>query len=212
MGSIFDKVKRKAVLKRAGDYRFRVRYALKHQSCRRAVFVLVTSWSVVLALAAVFWAPAWASRAYLDWKINRERKEVVAVVNAMRLNISYKKAWEKVRHVDDKLGHMASPSGLVWDITALAAKSGLKTSVDSVKRAENAPPGYSLFTQDVTTVGKYRSLRKFLLGFEDLPSLTVVQRMRVDKLEDGGGLVKASLRLATYLRESAGTVESEMEI
>jgi hypothetical protein len=173
------------------------RYALLHPKVKRAALAASFFLVLDLVLLAVFWGPA-AFRYYrLEKGIEDFRQAEKTTQQAREEAQLYGQLVKRVKVLESKWDTAVTQSGLIKSLTKLSAKNGLKVVSQDFDVAAARGGGRS-FKQNLALVGTYTSLRRFLEDLENLPTLTVVQQARLERVGEAGGQVRAILQLCTY--------------
>ncbi len=177
--------------------------AWKHPKVRRAAWAALAFALVDFLILAAFWMPAAWGHHRLKNAIDDYRSAKLEAAHAKETVESYDRLSRLSQTLETKWKTPVTQSGLVESLTRSAAKYRLKVLSQDFEVKSLAGSG-TAFEQNLSLSGDYTSLRRFLDGLEDLPTLTVVRQARLDREGGAGGRVRATLLLLTYQKNQGG--------
>jgi hypothetical protein len=177
-------------------------YSLKHPKVKLATGAAVFFLVLDLILFCFFWLPVALQNHRLQKGIEDHQKEVLEISRAQALADRYEYISKRVNILESKWASPVSQSELIRSLDRLAAREGLKVISQDFDLHPSVGNG-ECFIQNITLIGNYRSLRKFLDDLEDLSTLTLVEQARLERVGDGAH-VRANLVLTTYNKSSFG--------
>lgn len=175
------------------------RYAMRHPAVRLAGLGLGIGFLFTLA-ALVYWVPEYQEYTGLDEKISSQRKQIYVSEQGKRIAELYNRSKKTLNKLDKKLAANKSQADHVKLLDKMLRNRRL-TVVNETFETEKLDDGYVRLSQELSIQGDYSNLRKFLIDLDRLPTWTVVQDLRIEKLHSYGSKVKAVVRMATWRRE-----------
>ena len=110
----------------------------------------------------------------------------------------------KVRELQDataffesKLPEAKEMDKVLKEIWQLADANGLRTNTVKTPRSQKMS-GYSEQTMDLSLAGNFTGFYEFMLQLEQLPRLTRVTRMQLNKITDKDGEMEATLTMSIF--------------
>jgi len=179
------------------------RDAWRHPKVKRAGLAAGILVLADLLILAGFWLPAALSHHRLESAIEARRSAKLAAARALETAQSYDRLSHRSEALEAKWKTPVTQSGLVESLTRSAARHGLKVLSQDFD-VKSLPGGGRAYEQNLSLSGDYTSLRRFLSGLEDLPTLTVVEQARLEREGAAGGKVRAVLVLLTYQKTAGG--------
>jgi Tfp pilus assembly protein PilO len=179
-----------------------LRYTLSSRTARSALYALAGAAVVCLAVAGVWWLPAQREHARLEQDIATRRAAIVDAARAAGVADAQRRALVAVALLEKKLGARAGQAELIRNVARLAAQRGIQVVTQSFDQGRTQRGEDALYL-NLGLTGSYPSLRLLLDDFAGLPVWLEVVEAHIERANEGGSMVRAQLRLATY-RASAG--------
>lgn len=177
-----------------------IRFSTRHPGVKFAITALIMSLLIALA-AMAYWVPAYQGYAGLEEKISDQRNYIYTTEQNKKLAEFYARSKKSLHIMDKKLGSNKSQADHVKLLDKMLKKRRMKV-VNETFETEKLTGGYVKLSQELSLQGDYGDLRRFLIDLDDLPTWTVVQELRIEKLHSYGSMIKAMLRMSTYSVES----------
>lgn len=175
----------------------------KHPKIRRAGWTALAAAGVDLLVLAFFWIPAAWGHHQMEQAIEGERHARIQAAQAAETAQAYDQLSRRAALLEAKWRTPVTQAGLVESLTQSAARHRLKVLSQDFD-VKNLPDGGTAFEQNFSVSGDYPSLRRFLDGLENLPTLTVVRQARLEREGPVGSRVRAVLGLWTYQKKLGG--------
>lgn len=173
-----------------------VKYAMNHPGVKTTGLVMLAC-IVLLIIALIIWVPFYIKHLNLSSTIEGYRNSIYASQNEKRIAKIYSRSNKTVNKIYKKLGSKKGQAEHVKLLDKILQKRRL-TVVNETFETEEREDGYFVLTQELAIHGDYLSLRKFILELDRLPTWTVVQALKIEKLHSYGSKVKAVLKMSTY--------------
>lgn len=171
-------------------------FSMHHPWVRAGLASALVASMVFMVVALFYWRPIHQEEVQLSGQIRRQRTELVRAMQDAALARTYASTRKAVGQLEGKLDAESGQAALVNNVTALAQRSHVSVIGESYQEGQGQD-GYVPLYQVIALQGDYRDVRQFLFGVNDLPTWTVVQETRLERMHAGGG-VKATLTLVTY--------------
>lgn len=182
-------------IERASD----IRYTIRQPAVWSGVLAFTLSFVVILVVATAYWLPASNRLSALHERVNYKRKQIVNSKQSAEIRLAYDKSVRMVNLLERKLKTTVKQAALVENLGVLAKRNNLEVLSETYEEGKDNGEFRSMY-QEVSLSGTYRSVRKLLSDIRKLPTWTVLQAAKLERSREGGQLVKASLRLATFYR------------
>ena len=153
-------------------------YALKHPQVRRAAGVAIGGMALAFLAMVIFWWPAAQVHHGLVKSIEDYRQAQRDAVQSNETTMNYSQLSHRSRALDTRWTTPATESSLIESLDQLASQNQLKVLSQDFVEAP-VKEGGEVFQQNLSLNGTYPALRRFLSGLENLPTLTVVQQIRL---------------------------------
>ncbi|MDH5180203.1 MAG: type 4a pilus biogenesis protein PilO [Gammaproteobacteria bacterium] len=176
-----------------------IRYALRHPVVRLSAY----AWGgglLVAVCATLYWMPKYTAWLELDKQVSAQRQQIYTNERQQRIADLLARSRKSFQTLEKKLSSGRSQSDHVKELDKLLRNRRL-TVMNETFTTTSLEGGYVRLTQELSVQGDYLDLRKFLLDLDRLPSWTVVQDIRIEKLHSYGSRIKAVLKMATYRRD-----------
>ncbi len=171
-------------------------YSLKHPRVKVAAVAAIFIFGVNLILFLFFCMPAALQNHRLQRAIDDHQSKILEINRAQTLADRYENLSKRVSVLETKWASPNTQSELIRSLDRLAAKEGLKVVSQDFDLQPSGGSG-KCFVQNITLTGNYVSLKKFLDELENLPTLTLVEQARLERIGEGVQ-VRANLELTTY--------------
>jgi Tfp pilus assembly protein PilO len=173
-------------------------FSFRHPKIQRAAWIALALWTADVLVLAFFWLPAALQYHQLESRIGGYRKAEQEAREAVAEAARYGQLESQTRALETKWGIPITQSGLIESLGTLASHLGLKIISQNFDPPVSGGP--RAFRQTITLMGSYSSLRRFLAGLEDLPTLTVVQQVQMERVGEDAAQIRATLRFSTFLK------------
>lgn len=180
------------------DWKFELRYVLRHPRVRSALMATVVSMAVLLLVVLAYWMPARHATQSLVDEIDHYRRIAHDKRYSAELAVAARRASAQVAEVEKKLDQNAVQSVLVQHLSQLAKRHGLRILTSNFDEGKTQD-GFQPMSHELTVQGGYSGLRGFLAGVPALPTLTVIEECSITRNREGGSL-KATLLFRTWRR------------
>jgi len=177
-------------------------YSLRHPKVRRAAYAAAALGVLDLLVLGILWAPVALRHHGLADSLEKRRQAEAQTQKALDEAGRCRELEKRVGFLEAKWRTPATQSDLVDSITGLARRQGLRVLAQDFSAADEGKDK-GVFRQTLTLAGSYASLRRFLSGLEDLPTLTVAQQARLEQGAGPGGSLRATLQITTFTRGGA---------
>lgn len=174
-----------------------LRHILLYKTARHGMYAAGTAAFLCVALAVAWWGPVAHEHARLSHEIDARRAEMVGNARAEEIARAQRKAQETIALLEKKAATRASQASLVQEIARLAAVRGMRVISQSFDEG-HAQHGDAALYLELGLIGDYGSFRKVLSDIASLPMWLEVVEARIEHAGEGGGQVRAQLRLLTY--------------
>jgi hypothetical protein len=175
------------------------RYTLLHPKVKKAAWAACLCLVLDLLVLALFWGPVAFQHHRLEKGIRDYRRAEREARQAVENSQQYEQLVKRAASLEAKWETPVTQSELIESLTRLSSKNGLKVISQDFDVTPGKGGGQS-FRQNLALAGSYASLRHFLAGLENLPSLTVVETARLEREGLAGSEVRASLQLSTFTK------------
>lgn len=173
-----------------------LRYILRCRAARLALYALLGTAAVFLAVVGAWWLPALHGYAHLEHDITTRRNVIVDAVREAGVAEAQRKAQSAVALLEKKLSAHVGQAELIRDVARLAAQRGMRVTTQSFDEGQTQSGKDALYL-NLGLTGSYPSLRLLLNDFAALPVWLEVVEAHIERA-DRGGLIRVQLRLATY--------------
>lgn len=173
-----------------------LRYTLRCKAARLALYGLLGTAVVFLAVAGAWWLPAKHKYTQLERDITTRREAIVDTVREAEVAVAQRKAQSVIALLDKKLSAHVGQAELIRDVARLAARRGMRVTTQSFDEGQTQSGQDALYL-NLGLTGSYPSLRLLLNDFAALPVWLEVVEAHIESV-DRGGRIRAQLRLATY--------------
>lgn len=178
--------------------------AVRYPKVRWALAALALAGTLDAGVTAFAWAPAWIRHGRLEGELRRAREEEREAVEAEKAAHRYGNLAGRVRALTTRWEAPVGQAEVIRSLDDLAARCGLKIlSRDFDVSGDEPREASPAFRQTLVVSGPYASVRRFMVGMEDLPTLTVVRQVRMDRREEGAGGVQATFLISTFAQGDA---------
>jgi len=171
-------------------------YSLKHPRVKIAAMAVGFIFGVNLILFGFFYMPVALRNHQLQKAIDDHQNKISEINREQALIGRYENLSKRVSFLETKWAASNSQSELIRSLDRLAAKEGLKI-VSQDFDLQPSGTGGKCFVQNITLLGNYKSLKIFLDELENLPTLTLVEQARLERVGEGAQ-IRANLELTTY--------------
>ncbi len=179
-----------------------LRYSLRCKAVRLGSYALLGAAATGLAVAGAWWLPAQREHARLEGDVMARRAAMADAARAAGVGEAQRKALAALALQEKKLGARAGQAELIRDVAHLASQRGMRVVSQSFDEGRTQAGDGALYL-NLGLTGSYPSLRSLLDDFAALPVWLEVVEAHIERASEGGGLVRAQLRLVTY-RASRG--------
>jgi type IV pilus assembly protein PilO len=122
-----------------------------------------------------------------------------ATAKAEDLNKQLEQLQEAVRFFESKLPPTSEVHKVLEQVTVIAQKQGLKPkTIRTLQQKDNS--GYIEQPLNMKLVGNFTSFYSFLLELEKLPRIMKLRELKLQKQNDGEGLVAAEFVLSIFFQ------------
>jgi Tfp pilus assembly protein PilO len=187
-----------------------LRYALRCKAARLAGYALLGAAAIWLGVAGAWWLPAEREHARLEQDIAARRTAIADAARAAGVADAQRKAVVAVALFEKKLGASAGQAELIRDVGRLASQRGMRVVSQSFDEGRTQGGNGALYL-NLGLTGSYPSLRLLLNDFAALPVWLEVVEAHVERAGEGGGQVRAQLRLATYRASGGPSVNGRVQ-
>ena len=174
-----------------------LRYSLRCRTARRGLFAAVFAAAICLVIALAWWGPAAREQTQLSNDIAVRRGQIVKAARAEEVERAHRQALTAIALFEKKLGVQAGQADLIQGIAKLALQRGVRVVSQSFDEGR-AQGGDAALYLELGLTGNYISMRRLLSDFAGLPMWVEVVEARIERSGDGGGQIRAQLRLRTY--------------
>lgn len=179
-----------------------LQYARSCPTVKLAIRFLLITAMLVAVIALAYWWPMSSQHGNLRLQIDTIRRDLVDSVNAEQVGNAYSQSLKRISEIEKKLDNQDRQSSLVKHVLKLAQQHRVRILSEAYEEGKPRE-GYLPLHQTLTIQSDYRSLRKFLLGIDNLPTWTVVSEAKLERLKSRPGKIKALLRLITYRKTAS---------
>ncbi len=180
-----------------------LRYSLRCKAARLGSYVLLAAAAAWLAVAGAWWLPAQREHAGLERDIAARRAAVADAARAAGVGEAQRQALGALDLLEKKLGARAGQAELIRDMAHLASQRGMRVVSESFEEGRTQAGDGALYL-NLGLTGSYPSLRSLLDDLAALPVWLEVVEAHIERANEGGGLVRAQLRLLTYRAPRGG--------
>jgi len=180
-----------------GELREELIYSLRNARVRICLGIFAATLTLGL-LAMIYWWPVWNDRQQLMQEINERRHALVEANYAEQVEQAAKHASEQLDKVEKRLEASVSQTSLVQHISVLAKKNHVHILSETYDEGK-IKDGYLPLVHELTLHASYANLRGFILGLQELPTISIVQEATLEKASHSK-LLKAQIRMVTYSR------------
>lgn len=177
-----------------------IRFSGRHPLVRVALFSVLVGF-ISLAVVLMAWAPAHLKNAKLENDVNTQREIISKAEYNKKFSSLYARSKKTFHAINKKLNKQHSQSEHVKQLDKMLQKRRIRV-VNEVYDSEKTPGGYTKLSQELSVQGDYGDLRRFIIELDGLPSWTIIQELRIEKLNSYSSKIKAVLKMATYYAES----------
>ncbi len=183
--------------KQAGEMLAALRYGLRSRAVRAAGSAVFSAALLFATVVLVWWWPASHQQSALQQAIDSRRTAAMEAARSAEVVRAENEARQAAALLEKKLSASASQTDLIRGVAKLAAHHGVRVVTQSFDEGRGQRTEGALY-MDVGLSGNYAALRGMLGDFATLPMWIEVIEARFDHAGDGGGAVRAQLRLLTY--------------
>jgi hypothetical protein len=174
-------------------------YALKHPQVRRAAGAAIGGVVLAFLMMALFWWPVAQVHHGLEKSIEHFRQAQRDTIRSNETALNYRQLLQRSGLLETRWATPVSESSLIESLGQLASQNQLKVlSQDFVETP--GKEGREVFQQNLSLNGTYPALRRFLSGLENLPTLTIIRQIRLERSEDKSARVRADIQLTTFAK------------
>jgi Tfp pilus assembly protein PilO len=148
-----------------------------------ALLALVLSSAVAAAFGALIWAPAREKAAEAKAALDQAEAALEDLQLRRRLAQDYASVSAQVGKLYAKLGARAADPEFVRDLELLAERTGISVAQFSSRQDGSADASATAFEFNLT--GSYANIRRFLSELSSLKELIAVERVSLDRAEQG---------------------------
>ncbi|MBI3560341.1 MAG: hypothetical protein HY080_01295 [Gammaproteobacteria bacterium] len=177
-----------------------LRFSLRHPRVRMSLWVLVAGLGLLVTTYGVYWWPAWRTTEALRASIAIRRHTLVDADFNNKLAIAAQRASLQIEQIEKRLDASVAQVTLVQQLGALAQRNRVKILSETYEEGK-PKDGYTSLVHELTLQADYSTLRGFLLGLQQLPTVTIVQEATLERLPNST-FIKAHVRMVTYSRLS----------
>jgi Tfp pilus assembly protein PilO len=152
-----------------------------------------------------FWWPAFRAQETLDRKIDEARRAIATALQAGELLKGFAAATRATETIERKLNAPIRQAQLVQALAAIAGRHGVRIVSESYDEGKAQADYVPLFMQ-VALQGNYQGMRGFLNDVPTLPLWVEVEDVRLERLREPAGQIKAQVRLRAIRRTAAAVV------
>lgn len=142
------------------------------------------------------------ARSEIDYKQGILEKLRAATSKTSDLEQANAQIKQSIEAIESRLPSTKEIDTVLREVSVIAGKSGLKVPVFK-KNDKKLPPGGLALEQplDVEITGDFDGFYRFLQDLERIPRITKIQDMKLTRIEDGDGNIKAAFTLTVYYQE-----------
>jgi len=173
-------------------------FSLRHPWVRIGVagFVFATLLGLIIGLA--YWWPITQTANKLQAEIESRLREISNAEYNSKLAQASAHAAQQTALIDKKLDASFTQAALVQNIAALARRHKVIIVSEAYEEGK-AKDGFSFIVHEITVQAGYSELRKFIAGFQHLPTFSIVQEANFSR-SSNSSVIKAQLNIITYRR------------
>lgn len=172
-------------------------FSLRHPRVRWCLGILLVMTVVILMMVAYGW-PVWRSTQQLQAEIENRRHALVNANFSAQLTAAAQRAALQIENIEKRVDASLTQVALVQHLSALAKLHKVKILSETYEEGKPRD-GYTPLVHELTLQADYASLRGFLLGLPQLPTVTMVQEATLER-PSTSLLIKAHVRMVTYSR------------
>lgn len=191
----------------ASDAVGRLRYAMRSPGARMALVLNLVVVAALLIVVFFYWWPRATERQLLNESVAQARRALTRAMQANDLIAAYRTASRATQTVETKLQLSIKQAQLVQSLARLVARHGVRIVSESYEEGKRQGDYMPLFLQ-VTLEGRYAGVRGFLSDVHALPLWVEVQDVRLERMRESAGSLKAQLRLRAVRRAEIAAVAS----
>lgn len=180
----------------------RAHYALRSPAARAGIALDVVLLAAALAVLAAYWWPAARTQQLLQQQLEDTRRAVTTAMQANELLHAYVQATSATEAIERKLQASVEQAQLVQSLAKLARGTGVRIISESYEEGRRQADYTPLFLQ-VTLQGRYAGVRRFFNEVPTLPLWVEIQDIRVERMREPAGLLRAQVRLRAVRRHTA---------
>lgn len=176
-----------------------IRFAGRHPAVRMGLLSVALGFAL-LGIGLMFWLPAHFKNTSLENDVQAQREVIARNEQNTKFSSLYARSKKTFHAINRKLNRKHSQSEHVKQLDKMLRNRRI-TVVNEVYDSEKSSGGYTKLSQELSVQGDYADLRRFLVELDNLPSWTIVQDLRIEKLHSFGSKIKAVLKMVTYYAE-----------
>lgn len=177
-----------------------VLFTFRHPVIRSGGIAVVVTASIFVISLLVFWYPSSSKHNEIQQDIDHLNNKLVALRQLNNLSHTYYATEKTLKKVEKKLDTSISLAEFTNALYKLASKNSIKI-ISKSSRDMQEKQDYKILYQELTLQGKYKSMRRFMLGLREMPVWTLIKEARLKK-KKGSNVLIGDFVLASYQKKA----------
>ena len=152
---------------------------------------------LVFAIGGFFWYPGYRDVTMLQKEIDERWKSSKQLSSKKEIARAFVRARKELARIEPRLNANVKQARLIKSLASLAKGAGVKITSETYREGKKVE-GYVALHHEMTLLGTYRSVSRFLRKIESLPFLTSVQELRMERARGQDRKLVARVRMITF--------------
>ena len=173
------------------------RYTGSHPAVRSSIVACLLTAVATVGLVGGFWWPTFNEAHRTIEQIASIRKNIRDTILAQQFLDAFQNAEAVTAKWETRLGAGDPQKGTLTFLPEMGERYRVKI-LSLVNNRSGHASGLGLLNQEFIATGSYKNLKRFLVGVEALPTLTVLQSISLERSPRDGKAIRANIRLVTF--------------
>jgi len=185
-------------MKNLKDFMTAIRFTMRHPA-NKSVLKVFFGVLVLTAILFIWWLPAKIEHSSYSGDMDKIREMMSNSLSEQKSYDAFLKASKNSEMLENKISSTKSKGELASEINELARANGLRISMENTgEDKEENIAGCMTDSQEITVSGGYSGLRLFIYGIENMDSMAVLSKVKIENTGTNINSIKAAIRLIFY--------------
>lgn len=181
-----------------------IKLAFRNRSIKRLALLLIVTILFVVISYLFYFGPQQNMFRQLQSQVNDMRQQLISLKALNDPGNNLQSLSYNVQQINDKLNYTVQSLKLNKLILDLSKNHGVRI-IRQTNSEDGEKGGWQILKQSLSIEGNYRQIRAFIDGIYQLPSLTLIQELNLQKKTELNKQLAGSLLLLTYHRRMSSS-------